>query len=249
MTLRRKLATLVRRAMAPRPRFSVSEWAATHRRLSTESSAEPGRWSNDRNPVMTEIMDAMGDRDIPIVVVMAAAQTGKTEALLNTQGMFITQQPGPILMVLPTRDMARPVSIDRFAPMVRDTPVLRAVCYAPSTRDSNTTITERRFAGGVITYVGANSPVPLSSRPIRDVMCDEVDRFPLTVGGEGNPIDLAWKRTQAFPDRTLTLTSTPTIRGRSQVHAWYGRGDQRRLLARRTRKFVPLFCRRAQCRY
>ncbi len=60
---RREAARLARsllEAFAPPPATKVSEWAAAHRILS-RGNAEPGRWSNDRAPYLTEVMDAVND--------------------------------------------------------------------------------------------------------------------------------------------------------------------------------------------
>lgn len=48
---------------------------------------------------------------------------------------------------------------------------------------------------------GANSPAGLASRPIRILLCDEVDRFPLSAGTEGDPVDLASKRMTTYWNR------------------------------------------------
>lgn len=66
-----------------------SQWADRYRMLSAESSAEPGRWHTDKAPYQREIMDAIGDAHIRRVVIMCAAQLGKTELLLNILGYFM----------------------------------------------------------------------------------------------------------------------------------------------------------------
>lgn len=225
--LRGLLRRRTRKLLAPRPVLTVSEWAAQYRHLSREASAEPGRWDPTRNPVFSEVMDAMGSPLIETVVVMAASQTGKTEALLNLLGFMIDQQPGPALMVLPTLELGRAWALERFAPMVRDTAALRHRVADPKTRDSNTTILSRRFPGGSLTITGANAAAALSMRPVRWVLCDEVDRFPIVLAGEGSPVTLAHKRSQAFPNRKLILTSSPTLKSVSVIADWYERGDQR----------------------
>lgn len=45
---------------------------------------------------------------------------------------------------------------------------------------------------------GANSPASLASRPVRVVLCDEVDRHPPSAGSEGDPVNLALKEVQHF---------------------------------------------------
>ena len=38
------------RSLRPLPNLTVSDWADQYRMLSSESSAEPGRWRTDRAP-------------------------------------------------------------------------------------------------------------------------------------------------------------------------------------------------------
>jgi phage terminase large subunit GpA-like protein len=81
--------------------------------------------------------------------------------------------------------------------------------------------THNTFPGGHLTIAGANSPASLASRPVRVVLCDEVDRYPASAGTEGDPVNLAKKRTTSFWNRKSVLTSTPTIRGMSRIEAAY----------------------------
>lgn len=68
------------RAMPPE-RMTVSEWAEKCRRLSSESSAEPGPWRNTRTPYLVEVMDAFNDPNVREIVLVAASQVGKALAL------------------------------------------------------------------------------------------------------------------------------------------------------------------------
>lgn len=212
----------------PPPDLSVSEWADSYRMLSSESSAEPGRWRTDRAPYQRGIMDAASDASVREVVVMSSAQIGKTEFLLNIIGFYIHQDPSPIMLLQPTLDMAEAFSKDRLAPMVRDTPALQGKIADARARDSGNTLLHKKFPGGQITMAGANSPASLASRPIRVVMCDEVDRYPMSAGTEGDPVSLAKKRTATFWNRKVVLVSTPTIAGISRIEAAFKQSDQRR---------------------
>lgn len=123
--------------LKPPPELTLSQWADRYRMLSAESSAEPGRWHTDKAPYQREIMDAIGDAHIRRVVIMCAAQLGKTELLLNILGYFMAYAPAPILVMQPTLDMGQTFSKDRLAPMIRDTPVLRRAggCEKPIRRE------------------------------------------------------------------------------------------------------------------
>ena len=211
----------IAKVLSPPPELTVSQWADKYRKLSPESSAEPGQWNTDRAPYQREIMDAVVDAAVETVVIMSSAQVGKTELILNTIGYYIDYDPSPILCLQPTLEMAQAFSKDRLAKMIRDTPVLRGKVKDARARDSENTILHKSFPGGHITMVGANSAAGLASRPIRIVLMDEIDRFPPSAGSEGNPIKLAEKRTTTFWNRKKIKVSTPTIKGRSQIETEY----------------------------
>lgn len=226
-TLSLALASVSARALKPPPKLSVSQWADSFRKLSPESSAEVGAWHTSRAEYQREILDAVSDPSIESVVIMSCAQVGKTEMLLNLIGYHIHQDPSPILLVQPTLDMAQTFSKDRLAPMLRDTPVLQGKVADPKARDSGNTTLKKNFFGGHITMCGANSPASLASRPIRLVLFDEVDRFPVSAGSEGDPIDLARKRAATFWNRKEVAVSTPTIRNASRIEALFENTDKR----------------------
>ncbi len=173
-------------------------------------------------------MDACADPSVNEVVVMSCSQVGKTETLLNTIGYYIAYEPAPILMVQPTLEMARSWSQDRLATMVRDTPIITNKVADVKSRDSGNTTLHKTFEGGHITACGANSPASLASRPIKIVLCDEVDRYPTTAGAEGDPVLLAKRRSATFWDSKLIMTSTPTVSGSSRIESAYENSDQRK---------------------
>lgn len=215
------------RAWEPPPSLTVSEWADENRVLSSESSAEAGRWRTSRAEYQREIMDCATDDQTEEITLMFSAQVGKTEMINNMVGYSIDLDPCPMLLLQPTLDMAQTWSKDRLAPMIRDTPVLRGRIADSRSRDSNNTMLHKTFPGGHITMAGANSPASLASRPIRKVFCDEVDRFPASAGAEGDPVSLARKRTATFWNRKIIKVSTPTVKGASRIEASFEESDQR----------------------
>ncbi len=213
--------------LRPPPRLTVSQWADEFRRLSPESAAEPGRWRTDRAPYQRGIMDAVNDPTVREIVVMKSAQVGWTEILGNIVGFHVDRDPAPILLIQPTLEMAEAWSKDRLAPMVRDTPALKGKIKDARSRDSGNTLLHKQFPGGHVTIAGANSPAGLASRPIRVVLCDEVDRYPPSAGTEGDPISLARKRSTTFWNRKLLMGSTPTVKDASRIEAAFLASDQR----------------------
>jgi phage terminase large subunit GpA-like protein len=173
-------------------------------------------------------MDAVSDPLIEEIDLMCASQTGKTEILNNVVGYHIDQDPSPILCVQPTVEMGKTWSKDRLAPMLRDTKCLHGKVKDARSRDANNTTLHKVFPGGHITIAGANSPAGLAMRPIRIVLCDEVDRYPPSAGSEGDPVSLAFKRATTFWNRKKMMTSTPTVKGQSRIEQAFNRSDKRR---------------------
>lgn len=172
-------------------------------------------------------MDAVSDPGVETIVFMKSAQVGATEILNNIVGYHIHQDPAPMLVLQPTLEMAQTWSKDRLAPMLRDTPALKGKVKDPRSKNSANTLLHKVFPGGHITMAGSNSPASLASRPIRVVLCDEVDRYPASAGTEGDPVNLARKRTATFWNRKVILTSTPTESGSSRIELEFEQSDRR----------------------
>jgi phage terminase large subunit GpA-like protein len=180
-------------------------------------------------------MDAANDPLVREINAMLASQTAKTEILNNIVGYHISRDPCPMLGVWPTDRMATTWSKDRLGPMLRDTPCLRGLIFdrANARRGSGSSeILEKKFPGGLLAMSGANSAAGLAMRPVRIVYCDETDRFPASAGGrggdEGDPIELAGKRTSNYADSLHVNTSSPGVRGRSKIAAKYDQSDRNR---------------------
>ncbi|MGG1392115.1 terminase gpA endonuclease subunit [Brevibacillus brevis] len=196
--------------------LKLSEWADRYRKLSPESSVETGQWRTDRVPYQREILDAITDQSVESVVVMSSAMMGMTEMLLNAIGYYMDNDPAPIMVVQPTLEMAQAFSENRLAPMLRDTQVLSDKL---DDKGSRNTVLHKTFHGGHITITGANSASSLASRPIRVLLADEIDRYPISA--EGDPLCMAEKRTTTFRDRKKVYVSTPTGKSTSRIERAY----------------------------
>jgi len=216
----KKLSSRLLNVLRPPPKLTISQWAEKERVVSSEETSAPGPWFADRAPYTVGIMDAISDNTVEKIVVEAGAQMGKTNAgIMNPIGYYITHDPCPIMVVQPTIAMGTTFSGKRLTPMLRDTPCLRGKVSSEKSRSSENKILEKSFPGGYIVIAGANSAPSLKSRPVRIVLFDEVDEAPPDLAGQGDPVELAFARTNAFPNRKIVLTSTPTVKGRSRIDA------------------------------
>jgi phage terminase large subunit GpA-like protein len=153
----------------------------------------------------------------------------KTEFLLNVAGHSIHLDPAPILMVFPKDDVAKKFSNGRLKQMVKATSVLRPLISEKSRRDSSDTIQYKEYPGGHIMMVGANAPSNLAMFPIRLVLSDEIDKYELSSGDEGDPIDLAEERTSTYSTNSLCIRCcSPTVKDMSRIEDSYNSSDRRK---------------------
>lgn len=177
---------------------------------------------------MVEIMDAFDDPRVHDLSVVAMSQTGKSELELNVIGKIIHQDPAPILYIQPDLGEAKKFSTVRVAPMIRDCKVLRSRVADVKSRDSKNTILQKSFPGGMLTMVGSQTPAALASMPVRYVIGDEIDRWAASAGSEGDPWELAEKRTTTFYNAKRVAVSTPTTKGDSRIADLFDKGTQER---------------------
>lgn len=176
------------RALRPKSRLTVSEWADKYRHVAPGTSPEPGPWRTSRVPYLREPMDVIGDADTETVVMQCSSQIGKSEMQLNVMGYFTDQEPSPQLMIYPTVEAAEAFSKERIDPTFKYSPGLKNKLREGkegrgAAKKSSTTIRMKHYAGGYVALVGANSPAGLASRPIRILLADEIDRYGVTQEG------------------------------------------------------------------
>ena len=214
----------------PRPPLTVSAWADQFRILArARRRASPGR--GGRRARRTCARSWTRCRPIPRwrrSCSGPARSSGKSECCNNWIGYSIDHNPGPVLLVQPTLDLAKRYSKQRIASLIDSTPCLRGRVQPARARDSGNTLLEKEFDGGILVIAGANSAAGLRSMPARDLLFDEVDAYPLMIDDEGDPISLAEKRQDTFTRRKRLKTSTCTIKGESRIEQSYLASDRRR---------------------
>ena len=213
-------------AFKPPKKMTLSEWADSYAYLSSESSAEGGRWHT--LPYQKGIMDAVTDPKIEQITVMKSARVGYSKILNHVAAFHIHQDPCPIMIVQPTIEDAQGYSKEEIAPMLRDTPVLKGLVSEAKAKDGANTILQKQFPGGSLSLVGANSPRGFRRVSRRVVLFDEIDGYPASAGTEGDQIKLGIRRTEYYWNRKIVAGSTPTVKDFSRVERMFQQGDQRR---------------------
>lgn len=217
------------RGLTPDPDLWVDEWADEYMRIPRDTgAAEPGQYRTSRTPYAREPMRCLSPaHPCKRVVTMVASQLMKTQIALNWIGGLIHMAPSNILTLLPSLGLAKRVS-SRISKTIKATPVLRERVAATRSRDSRNTMDTKEFEGGSLYVTTAGSAANLSELSARYVYGDEVDRWDVDVGEEGDPIELAETRGSTFGrNAKFYFSSSPTIKGASRIADLFEASDQR----------------------
>ena len=170
--------------LKPPEHLSVSKWAEKHRMLDAKSSAMPGRWRNDVTPYLIGIMDEFNNRETEEIILCKPTQFGGSEALNNIIGYIISQDPAPTMVVYPSEQLAKSIAENRIKPMISLSEELS------EKYDPKSSTLEMQFKGMYLSLTGSNSPANLSSKPIKYLLMDEVDKYPDSAGKKQTPSNL-----------------------------------------------------------
>jgi len=208
--------------LKPDPQLNLVEWADEFLYLPRESTAEYGKYRSSRTPFVVEpLIELSPISPTQKVVLMKPGQTaGTTIALVFLFGTA-DLYPGPSLMIIPTDTLAQGFSKKKITPTLRDTPRMIGKIKDAKLKTSSNTILEKMFPGGSWRFAGSNSPVVYRQESIRYLILDDFDGFDLDIGDEGDPGDLADRRTATFTNSKTFINSTPTIKGLSNIEREY----------------------------
>lgn len=216
------------RALVPPPPMTVSEWADAYRTLGPrDGAAEAGPWRTSRTPYLRAIMDAMGDPEREVVVVVKPAQVGGTVAAHNALGYLADRDPGPALIVYPTQESAEKQMRGRIKALVETNPQIAQ--HLVGERYEVTRL-EILLDAMTIRAGWAGAPQALATDPYRYVFLDEIDKYPDYAGDDADPVALAFARTRTYGHRRrVIMVSTPTTDKRGIWRQFERCADRRRL--------------------
>jgi phage terminase large subunit GpA-like protein len=218
-------------AINPPPDLGIAEWADQYRILPGTASSEPGQWRTSRFPFVREIMDELSPQSPrQEIVIMGGAQVAKSECVINAMLYTIDYMPTSMMYVLPTIDTVEKFSKVRLASSISAIPSIneKIVEKHQKFKDANAnTILMKTFSGGYLVLAGANSAPALRQYPIERLMMDEVDGYVSDLDEEGDPVEIAKRRTSNYPRRKIAYISTPAIKETSRIEPMFEDGDQR----------------------
>lgn len=218
-------------AIRPPPPLVPSKWMAEHL-IVPGGPRQGGRWDPTLTPYIAEIADALAPGSPHnLVAVRKSAQTGVSIAAIGLVGSYVALAPTRIGYALPTIDALQEFNSEKLMPAVEQTPALRAKVRSQTSRTATgSTATRKKFPGGSLVLINANSVTDLKSKTLQVGVGDEVDEWVRDLEDQGDPWGLFEKRFIAFHatgDYRLLALSTPKLLGESRIDDLFNRGDRR----------------------
>jgi phage terminase large subunit GpA-like protein len=132
--------------------------------------------------------------------------------------------------MFPREKSAKDFDAEKFAPMVRATPVLAKRIVLKS-RAAGNSQTRKHYPGGLLKFVASNSPSDVKSTSAKIRYIEEPDDTNKDVKGQGNSIALLRERGKTIRDSFELIGGTPTAKGASEIEKEMRTTDQRRFWA------------------
>lgn len=218
------------KAFQPPPTETVSDWADKHRMVG-DPSPWKGLWRTSRTPYLREIMDVCSpSHPAREIDVMKPTQIGLTEAALNVVGYYSHRWPQLGMIVLPDRGIATEWADLRFVALFEGSPDLSPLLIEGANRKNrarNAKLSKRLTNGATWKFAWSSNGKVLSSTPAPILIADEVDRWYLKCGKEGEPVDLLRNRFSNFPQGKYFRLSSPVDEASSRIAKGFLAGDQR----------------------
>lgn len=187
-------------------------------------------YRHDRAPYNRQIHKWMSPEDpCRELTNMWAVQVGKSTALENTAIYYSKIVPSEIMVALATGGAAEKFSKKRYTPRAAGAGVLFIADNFGDMkkRDSGNRILSKEFTGGNIDFVTVGSTSQTASETKRVCLKDELDRWPMDVGSEGDPDQAIDARADTWGDRAKIMNvSSPNLLHTSKIYKKFLRGTQ-----------------------
>lgn len=214
--------------------ITPSMWAERNRYLPPSATPLPGLFRFSVAPYLREIVDCFSiDSPIREISLMKGVQICATTGVLeNVLGYAIEHvRSAPCMMITADAELAKARMDGNVIPMLQLSGLDHLIRSQDIRNPRKTGRTDKRIewmGGGFLIPYGAQNANKLRSIPIQYLLRDEIDGWPLTVGPDGDPMQLSADRTAAYEGiRKIGDFSTPTITGQSKIAMRFALGDQR----------------------
>ncbi|MES2570582.1 MAG: terminase gpA endonuclease subunit [Verrucomicrobiota bacterium] len=200
----------IRGALKPRALLSIWQWIDRHVVIPIiTGSPNAGPLKTISFPIYRGLYELVQQPHVHYFLLCKSARVGGTLFCLNLLLHKISERPGPILWLDPTRTTARRFSRGELQPFLLACKPVAAVAVISK---STWTTLEMQFRACMLRIVGSGSAAELGGYQAEMVIRNERDKLRQEISGESSSADLAEARSKQFAHTRLILdNSTPTL--------------------------------------
>lgn len=219
----------IRAAIAPPSTLPCWRWCEENITLDNTGPI-PGRYQTRYTPQVRWFLDACRDPRTRRAVALVAAQSAKTQTVINCLLFCVAEDPGPAMWIMASQEHVEEFAKKRLFPAVESCPKT-----APLLPISRTKRTKRLIQFDTMNLMlrGSNSRLSLQSDPVRYIFCDERREW------RPGAIELVRKRTLTFHNAIEISIGTAGNDG-DELHRDFFEGSQTHF------HFRCLTCKRSQ---
>lgn len=191
--------------LKPTKQMTVSEAAEKWRKLNNPG-AYVGDWLNHMVYPMVEPMNTFTSREYEGLVFVGPAQSSKTDSLvLNPIVHAVMVDAMDLMLVCPTNTDGRDFSIRRVDRLHRHSTEVGEMLLPGSEGDNKF---DKQYSNGVLFTIAWPTASQLAGKPVPRVILTDRDRMDDDIEGDGEPFDLAMKRTTTFGSYAMTVAES-----------------------------------------
>jgi phage terminase large subunit GpA-like protein len=227
MSAQRAVLAAAARVMLPAPPPDITGWCEANI-VFDDRSPMPGPFRIARFPFLREVHDVLSpEHPAREVTMRASAQIGKTVSIIQPAlGAWHEYAALDSLVVHPTQSAAKEWVMNKWLPMRRATPALRAIFGDGRGDNTDALFNQETLArDGSLKVASAGSPADLTGTTRRLVIGDDISKWEMS--DKGDPEALMVSRAEAFEDAKILRVSTPLVRGTCRITRAFERSDQR----------------------
>lgn len=191
-------------AVKPAERLTVSQWSEKYRYLNNPGSYV-GKWNFDKTPYMREPTDVLNSLDFTAMIFAGPARTGKSDSFFNWLGSSVQNDPADTIYYAMTQSIASEWAQRDLMKAMRAKPSGTAKSvFQEHFLPGKMNIFDKNFSSGMQLMIRWPSITELSGKTVPRVWLADYDRMPQDVEKQGNPFDLARKRTTTYKRYGMT---------------------------------------------
>lgn len=217
--MRRKIADTIRRVFKAKPKMTVDQCADAFRYIPKGASADYGKYSVGTYAVAYGPLRAVTERGVRVITISASTQLMKTSFLECVILYFIIVDPSTMILIQPTKNLAKLFSTRKVDPMIDMTPEARQLVT------KKTTAMKLFYGGDLLIITGASeNDVKMVNR--RVCMSDEVET--IEDNDAGDVVAQGEARVESHGDDSLCCrVSSPKMKD-GPIEKSYQDGDKRK---------------------